>query len=383
MLLLGGDALSAAEPDRWADAVAGRKAYRAVLEKVRKTHGGSYHLPAVEFFLFGMGSRDKFIYADGKLRNALTGKLVREWEVEEQVIAPAEYMVVVRTKGEKTVAVIEDEEGVWVEADGKREALSKGAVKMPDFRKHPYAPALRVLHQELLVNVIGGKPVPNFLVYDRPWYRDAAMMAMAFARTGNLPLVKDWILNLDEPYDKNNRGETEPDNLGQALYLVSLVSDKSHPLVPKVRKEFARFEKANGAYIEGRTDFAPHPVYQTKWAKFGLRSLGLDDPYTVPQVRDSYATLFWWAYKDADLKGQAVPADDRYPYLVWAGSHYAGKTAGKLSDRDYPLTWEADASYAKYDGMKAVGPEYVKVRTCAPRAWHAAEAFLYLLDQLE
>jgi hypothetical protein len=78
-----------------------------------------------------------------------------------------------------------------------------------------------------------------------------------------------------------------------------------------------------------------------------------------------------------------VLADDRYPYLVWAGSHYAGKTAGKLSDRDYPLTWEADASQAKYDGMKAVGPEYVKVRTCAPHTWHAAEALLYLLEQLE
>ena len=55
-----------------------------------------------------------------------------------------------------------------------------------------------------------------------------------------------------------------------------------------------------GKHIEGRSDFAPHPVYQTKWAKFGLRSLGLEDPYEVPQVADSYATLFWWAYRADD-----------------------------------------------------------------------------------
>ena len=37
---------------------------------------------------------------------------------------------------------------------------------------------LRVLHQELLFNIIGGKPVPNLFVYPKPWYRDGAMVAM-------------------------------------------------------------------------------------------------------------------------------------------------------------------------------------------------------------
>jgi hypothetical protein len=196
-----------------------------------------------------------------------------------------------------------------------------------------------------------------------------------------LPVVKEWILGLREPFDKNNKGESEADNLGQGLYLVSLVSGKSHPLVPTTQKELARFE--TGKHIEGRTDFAAHPVYQTKWAKFGLRALGLDDPYTVPKVKDDYATLFWWAYKDADLEGQNVLSDDLYPYLAWAGNHYAGKKACKLSDRDYPLTWEAQASGANYDGMKRVSGEYEKVKTCAPHTWHAAEAFLYLLTEDE
>jgi len=204
------------------------------------------------------------------------------------------------------------------------------------------------------------------------------MMAMVFAKTGNLGLIKDWVLGLRDPFDKNNGGETEADNLGQALYLISLVGDQMHPLVPAIRRELTRFEK--GRHIEGRSDFAPHPVYQTKWAKFGLMSLGLDDPYCVPKTADSYATLFWWAYKDDDKPGQQVIASDDYPYLTWAGCHYASQKKGKLSDRDYPLTWESRASQARYDGMRRIAPVYAEQKLCAPHTWHAAEAFLYLLE---
>ena len=207
------------------------------------------------------------------------------------------------------------------------------------------------------------------------------MMAMAFEKTANLHVVKDWILGLRKPYDRNNAGETEADNLGEALYLISLVSDKSHPLVPIVRKQFARFQKCQ--WIEGRSDFAARPVYQTKWAKFGLRSLGLDDPYTVPKTKDYYATLFWWAYKADDMPDQPIVANDKYPYLGWASCHYVGTKAGKLSDRDYPLTWETRASQANYDGIKRISHEYTERKVCAPHTWHAAEAFLYLIEEPE
>jgi hypothetical protein len=39
------------------------------------------------------------------------------------------------------------------------------------------------------------------------------MMCMRLERTGNLGLVKDWILTLREPFDCNNAGVCEPDNL--------------------------------------------------------------------------------------------------------------------------------------------------------------------------
>jgi len=43
-------------------------------------------------------------------------------------------------------------------------------------------------------------------------------------------------------FDRNNAGETEADNPGQALFLLSLVSDKNHPLVPKILEALKRFE---------------------------------------------------------------------------------------------------------------------------------------------
>jgi hypothetical protein len=85
---------------------------------------------------------------------------------------------------------------------------------------------------------------------------------------------------------------------------VSLVADKNHPLVEKVLKELPRFEVDNlgGKYLKGRSDFAFHPAYQTKWAKYGLRALGLPDGYVVPRIDGSYSALFWMDYRDTYVK---------------------------------------------------------------------------------
>jgi hypothetical protein len=121
-----------------------------------------------------------------------------------------------------------------------------------------------VLHHEVLVNVTDAGPLPNFYVYKKPWYRDGAMMALCLRATGNLDVIRDWIMGLTEPFDRNNAGENEADNLGQALFLISLVSDRNHPLVPKIQKELIRFQvqDQDSRYIKGRSDFAEHPVYQ-------------------------------------------------------------------------------------------------------------------------
>jgi hypothetical protein len=359
--------------------------YRAELAVCRAAHGGSYDVPDVKFFLFGMGARTKLLYRDGIPFDARSGKELQRWKVRRELIVPPDYLVSVETEDGVAVTVREDAEAVWLEQGGRRTAVegTKSPVKLPAFAGKKFPRVLRVLHQELLVNIIEAGPVPNFFVYEKPWYRDGAMVALALKETGNLDLLKPWILGLREPFDKNNKGETEADNLGQALYLISLVSDKNHPLVAKVLAEVPRFEKtdATGKYILGRSDFADHPVYQTKWLKYGLRALGLPDPYIIPKIADSYSALFWMDYRAQHIAGK--DSDDRgpYPYLGWACDHFHGTKKSPLSNRDYPLTWEAKASEANYGGLKIIAPTFAEKKISPPHTWHAAEAFLVLLTQ--
>ena len=371
--------LRAAEPE---NALAG---YRAELAACRAAHGGSYHLPEVKFFLFGMGARTKLLYRDGILFDARSGRELQRWKVRKEIIVPPDYLVALETEDGGAVTLREDAGAVWLEQGGQRTAVegTKSPVNLPDFAGKNYPLVLRVLHQELLVNITEAGPVPNFFVYEKPWYRDGAMVALALKETGNLDLLKPWILGLREPFDKNNKGETEADNLGQALFLVSLVADKNHPLVAKVLAEIPRFEKtdATGKYILGRSDFADHPVYQTKWLKYGLRTLGLPDAYIIPKIADSYGALFWMDYRDQHVAGNDSNDRGPYPYLGWACDHFHGTKKSPLSNRDYPLTWEARASEARYDRLKIIAPILAEKKISPPHTWHAAEAFLLLLAE--
>jgi hypothetical protein len=359
--------------------------YRAELDAMRRHFGKSRYLPDVQFFLFGMGSRPKLVYKSGSLLESSTGKVLRQWPVKSETIVPPDYCVSLTTTGDTLVRIVEDDQTIWIEEDGRRRPLKHSQIPicLPAFGEYRYPRVLRVLHQELLVNVIDGRPVPNYFVYSRPWYRDGAMMAMCLKATGNLGLIKNWVVGLKDPYDRNNGGESEADNLGQALYLISLVSDRNHPLVARILRELPRWEVQDprGKYIQGRSDFAAHPAYQTKWAKFGLTSLGLSDPYVIPATPDSYSALFWMAYKDSYVKGQDANDRGQYPYLGWACDHFHGVRASPIGNRDYPLTWEQEASQARYERMKVIAEEFVRQRLAAPHTWHAAEVFLYLLGQ--
>ena len=119
----------------------------------------------------------------------------------------------------------------------------------------------------------------------------------------------------------------------------------------------------------------------TKWAKLGLSSLGLADPYVVPAVQDSYSALFWMAYKNTYVKGHDANNRGPYPYLGWASDHFHGTKTSPIGNRDYPLTWEQHASQARYEGMKIIAEEFVRQRLATPHTWHAAEVFLYLIGQ--
>ncbi len=357
------------------------KSYRDNLDLLRQEHKNIRKMSDIKFFLFGMGDRPKMIYKDGILKDAKTGEVKYRWNVKKEVIVPPEYTVYMENGNGKKVKIQENEKGIYIIEGKKKITLATSKLNLPDFKGEPYAPVLKTLHHEVLINVDNGKPVPNFMVYKKPWYRDATLMGMVLKQTGNLHVIKDWIMNIRDPFDRNNHGISEADNPGEVLFLISLVSDRTHPAVKPLLDSLKQFD--NGDYIEGKTDYALHRVFQTKWIKYGLKSLGLPDRYTIPLKQDSYSSLFWWDYKEEHVEGPRFDAgsSQSYPYLVWAEDHFYGEKNGIVTDQDYPLSWEANASDANYPGLSVLDPDLVKAKLSPPHTWHASEMFLYLIGQ--
>jgi hypothetical protein len=256
------------------------QAYRDNLATLRKEHTVVRTLPNITFMFFGMGDRIKMMYKSGNLINAKTGKVLRRWKVKTAVIVPSEYLVHIELENGKAVDIQEDTQGIYIYENGMQVIMAESNLSLPTFSDKKFGPVLRVLHHEMLINIDEGVPVPNFMVYQKPRYRDAAMMVMALRKTNNMNLVMNWVANLSEPCNLNSEGSPEIDNLGEILYIISTVSDRKHPLIEKVLETADAYKNAN--YIEGKTDYAFHPVYQTKWLKFGLKSLGIADEYKIP-----------------------------------------------------------------------------------------------------
>jgi hypothetical protein len=345
-------------------------------------------VPHPPFFLFGMGNRRKLLYKGGSLFDVSTGELLRSWKAVHEQIIPHEYTVKWQTRDGRQYSIREDETGVCLMVEGTRTYLTVNPVHLPDFKGeepgifgNSQNHLLRVLLHEVLINVVEGKPMSSFLARPAPTYRDASIICEALRRTGNLDLARDWIEGLTDPFDLSRDGEREPDNLGQVLFLISLVSDKNHPLVARVLEAAEGFRCTD--YICGRTDGAEHPVYQTKWLKFGLKSLGLPDAWHLPPSDDPYASVFWLDYRDIPAGGPPFPemVKEASPQLAWAEAHFhAWDPPMEIPVRGYPLSWEVQSEREPPYGMSRVSPEFVERRVAAPQARHAAEMLLYFLD---
>ena len=246
-------------------------------------------IPHHPYFLFGMGNRRKLLYKGGALFDALTGEILRSWNPIQEQILPQEFKVKWQTREGRQYSLEEDENAVTLKVEGTHTILTAGPINMPEFQGSGHAAVMKVLLHEVLINVVEGKPLTNLLVQSSPSYRDAAVICEALRQTGNLGLVKDWILALPEAYDYAT-GQREADNLGQALFLLSLVSNKEHPLVAKIVHAAGMLRKFD--YIEGRTEGGEHPVYQTKW----LKAMGLANRTNVlfPDLSQRPASLPPW-----------------------------------------------------------------------------------------
>lgn len=175
------------------------QAYRQRLVLLRQQYPSQDSLPDSRFFLFGMGNRLKLIYRAGRLINAHTGHIERQWNIEEEIIVPSEYTVQLNLRVDtdapaRLVQIREDETGVWVLETGQRALLIRGTrthLNLPRFTENPNGAVLRVLLQEVLMNIMDGQPLSNFLVYDQPIVADATLMKTVLTRTNNTDQLRN------------------------------------------------------------------------------------------------------------------------------------------------------------------------------------------------
>ena len=260
------------------------------------------------------------------------------------------------------------------------ESSAEDLRKPPVFAGHPFEKQLDILHEEIVSQIVDGQPLPNKYVYRKPWRRDAAMTAMVLEKTGRIGLIRDWILSLDDPFDRNNNGNEEPDNIGQSLYLIGCVADASHPSV-KTFVDIAHEHMDGDGILTGLVDFGRHRVYAQKWLKLGLEKCGMDASWVmIPNEPDDYNDIFWMdGSRNPSLASEKLNAN--YPYLTWAKWHKGGR---KFTSDDIPavspMTWEAHASEADYEAIRPVNSRWADEKICYPHTWHAAEMFLLLCE---
>jgi len=352
----------------------------------------SYSIGSPRFFLFGMGNRDKYLYKDNQLRLLKNDSVILNFtDVLSDTIRPSDYRVDIFTK-HGVVSIVEDEEGIWMEDDNRRDSLHTIScyVELPSFDNKKYGKILKVLHQEILFNIMDSRVYPNIFVYKKPFLRDAFMGGMCLELTGNIDLLKPWINSIDSVYDMQNH-EKEPDNLGELLYLLSFIpSDSNVVLRQKLIEEIKRetIYEDNYKYISGHTDGNNNAEYQTQILKYALKKNGLKDDYTEAPVLGFYYNLCWFT-KGCDnhrtwrqmfdnwVKGDR---DLAWPYLMWARSHYYNDFNAPWVDHDYPLSWEQGGTSAFFEGMLVLSEKAVEDKICYPHVWTAAEMFLKLYE---
>lgn len=332
-----------------------------------------------------MGNREKYVYKEGgQIIKISTNEVVYNLDVLREKFLYDRYIVVIWTKDKKTYQLYENSYGVYlkdIESNEEKCIVSGEYINLPDFEDYKYPEQLRILNHEILISFKNGKPVPNIYVYTNPWYRDGAMMALCLEKTKNLHIMRDWALNITELYDKNNKGNCEPDNLGQLAFILSYYVDKNHPMIIKILEEAKRIME-NGL-LTGITDYNHHEIYSTLWLKYACEKLDIDTSFIkIPKEFDSYARMMWMYKKDVEV---IHPFDNnydyRYPYLWWAVCHFNQDEIPKeLLEVRYPMSWEIEASEAIYEDIAPLSIEYAKNKCSAPHSWHASEMFLYLWE---
>lgn len=378
------------------------------------------HKKNSDFFSFGMGDRKKLIYKKGKLIDLQTKQTVRSFDFTHEMIIPNMYTVLLLDQAGKITRIYEDETGVHIEKGrmariwedwnnynqweddrlNNREtklvenittetiSTSKNKINLPNFEESKVGRILKVLHQEVLVNIDHGRPRTTLMARtnESGLYREGMVAAMVIEKTNNTWLFEDWMKQISSIYDCRNKIEkneakcTESaDNPGQLLYLLGAITNSRQDLTNKIKAE-VRQKAVNGEFT-GKVDEEEMGYYPTALLINGGRKnrieLGYDFNLGKP---DKYLGLTWWLndYKEAK-HGNIV--DPMHPAKEWASVHQEPGHYGltTILDEAYPLTFDGELTEAEAEEQKLINEHYSHEK--GPRLssiWHASEMFLML-----
>ena len=341
-------------------------------------------ITSYDFYYFGLGNRKKLLFDTAGLLDIESNKYLYEFNIKEYLIIPNMYTVIIETEEGDFIKIYEDRKGIYYKKNSNIPELIEGTninIDLYDFKDQEYSEIKKVLYSEILFNIKDNKIYPNIFVYDNVWYRDAALCAMVLKQTNNTDLISEWVKNITQVYDKQNKGVEEPDNLGELLYIISTQKKYNTNLISKIEKEAKKLaDKNGGKYISGQTDYRTRSAYQNIWYKLGIESIGKKFTFDLTGLEDNYESLTWWS----DYKKNSYPVSDygyEFPYLSMGQYHKLKKGDFYVNDALYPLSWEAKASEANYKGLTHLGDYYVNNQISPLHTWTSSEMLLFLLDE--
>lgn len=378
------------------------------------------HKKNSDFLSFGMGDRRKMIYRKGKLIDLHTKQVIRTFDFSHEMIIPNMYTVLLLDEAGNITRIYEDETGVHIEKGRKAKVwedwnnfnqweddrlnnretklvenltnetitTSKKKIHLPDFNESPVGRVLKVLHQEILININHGKPTSTLLAKtnESGLYREGMMAAMVLEKTGNTWLFEEWMKQINSIYDCRNKLEKNEtkcvesaDNPGQLLYLIGAVANHRQDLVNKIKAEVK--QKTVDGEFTGLVDGSEMGYYPTALLINGARKNKIDLGYDLHLDKaDKYLGLTWWlnGYKVAK-HGNIV--DPVHPAKEWASVHQEPGHYGltTILDESYPLTFDGELTEEEADEQKLINDHYSHVK--GPKLssiWHASEMFLML-----
>ena len=339
-------------------------------------------------FSFGLENRRKLIFQDGLLTDLKTGDVVFDGRGMSAKVEHENYRVVLSGSNGAVTTISEDENGVYL--NGRLIEGTGTPLDMPDFRSYRYPTIMKTLYHEIMFQIIDGVPYARLrdigpAEWGRPvvFYRDAAMVGLFLDSIGRVDAIEGWIRAIGSMYDIN-RGVAEPDNLGQVLYLQSLLpeGERNQALIGQIVEEARRISDEEGNLL-GTTDGARTSAYQNGWLLFGLDRLGMSEEAgwfngCSDIDENGYKELLWFTLSGDNAEGaqfekawerdgvneECMVDNDRYPYLTVAKNHYNLLAGGVveppvISSILYPLSWGDDTR---------------------PHIWHAVELYMYFSD---